>query len=140
MRDKFMPKRGLEFGADSLASAPFIFGAYAMLLLALPGFSATTEVEACASPPDEHFCDRDSDCTIVGRAGCCDVCGVEAYAMSRLAAACRALACRHTECPGRDSKGHRVQWHSPCGNIRHTTPEFFVGVCVNNICERRPKE
>jgi hypothetical protein len=138
LREQFMPKVDLEFGANYLESAPLIIAAWTVLLLTLLGFSATTELEACTSPPDDYFCDRDADCTIVAKEsalhGCntCNECRVEAFAASRLAVACHAQACGPGAC----------FWDydfDPCENVRYTTPEYFLAVCINHTCERRPR-
>jgi hypothetical protein len=136
-----MRDQGWELRSNPLESAPFIIGVCMISLLALLGSSATTAVEACASPPDEHFCDRDADCTIVAREsalhGCdwCDECRTEAFAASRLAVACHAQACGDVPCPT------ILYDDDPCDRTRsrYVTPEYFVAVCINHTCERRPR-
>jgi len=121
-------------------STPLVFVACVVHLLALIGFTATTKVEACASPPDEDFCERDADCTLVGlesdlhSCNRCYECRTEVYAASRLAVACHKQACGEPPTCFAMLIPHR------CDYARHyVTPEFFLPVCIDHKCERVPR-
>ncbi len=80
-------------------------------------------------PPDEHFCRRDADCTIINSdfRECCPEQRFEPYAVSRKALDYYQSRCEPT-CPALD-----IYPDEPAD------PEGFVAVCIGQACDRRQK-
>jgi hypothetical protein len=85
-----------------------------------------------ASPPNDRFCDRDADCTIITHElhDCCPKCPGPASAVSRLAVK-RHASHRRAEC-----RGGCYAIAYACDSCRYDLREF-TAVCVRQTCEIR---